>query len=124
MAEHLMNMLLPMFEVLVAILNIISIIILIVGVVHAVWSFLKCEFQSRPKSIVARHNTFIKNYLGSYILLSLELLIVADTVESIIKPTFQDIFKLAILVIIRTVLSYFLNMEIAAEKDEETERME
>jgi uncharacterized membrane protein len=54
----------------------------------------------------------IKNDLGAYVLFSLEVLIAADIVESIIKPTFEDIGKLAALVVIRTVISYFLGKEI------------
>ena len=50
--------------------------------------------------------------LGGYILLSLEILISAGIIESIIKPTLQDIFQLAALVVIRTIISYFLNKEI------------
>ena len=60
----------------------------------------------------------IKNDLGAYVLFSLEVLIAADIVESIIKPTFEDIGKLAALVVIRTVISYFLGKEI----DQETEK--
>ncbi|MGL4333786.1 MAG: DUF1622 domain-containing protein [Lactococcus garvieae] len=61
---------------------------------------------------VFKKNQYIKTYLGSYILLSLEFLIVADVIETIIKPTFQDTFKLALVVLIRTLISYFLNNEI------------
>lgn len=50
--------------------------------------------------------------LGGYILLSLEILVSAGIIESIIKPTLQDIFQLAALVVIRTIISYFLNKEI------------
>ena len=53
-----------------------------------------------------------KNGLGGYILLALEVLIVADIIDSIAKPTFEDILRLAAIVAIRTVISYFLNKEI------------
>ena len=74
--------------------------------------FIKSERQNQSRFTLTKMNTFIKNFLGSYILLSLEILIVADIIESIVKPTFQDILKLATLVIIRTVISYFLHKEI------------
>ena len=57
-------------------------------------------------------NNAIKKMLGGYILLSLEILVSAGIIESIIKPTLQDIFQLAALVVIRTIISYFLNKEI------------
>ena len=40
------------------------------------------------------------------------MLIVADIIDSIAKPTFEDILRLAAIVAIRTVISYFLNKEI------------
>ncbi|MBK4757383.1 membrane protein [Enterococcus faecium] len=42
----------------------------------------------------------------------MEILVSAGIIESIIKPTLQDIFQLAALVVIRTIISYFLNKEI------------
>ncbi|MFD1900886.1 DUF1622 domain-containing protein [Enterococcus termitis] len=93
-------------------LNIFSIFVLIWGVIMAGIDFIKSERTDRNRMSMTRQNNFIKSFLGSYILLSLEILIAADIIESIIKPTFQDILKLAILVVIRTVISYFLHKEI------------
>ncbi|WP_369671882.1 DUF1622 domain-containing protein, partial [Enterococcus faecium] len=45
--------------------------------------------------------------------------VVADIIESVIKPTWTDILKLALIIIIRTVISYFLNQEI---EDKEKQR--
>ena len=89
-----------------------SIIVLVWGVCFSGKDFIKSERQNQSRFTLTKMNTFIKNFLGSYILLSLEILIAADIIESIVKPTFQDILKLATLVIIRTVISYFLHKEI------------
>lgn len=89
-----------------------SIIVLVWGVCLAGKDFIKSERQNQSRFTLTKMNTFIKNFLGSYILLSLEILIAADIIESIVKPTFQDILKLATLVVIRTVISYFLHKEI------------
>ena len=86
-------------ELLILVMNIVAVLVLICGVVKATVKF-------------------IKNDLVAYVLFSLEVLIAADIVESIIKPTFEDIGKLAALVVIRTVISYFLGKEI----DQETEK--
>lgn len=101
----------PFFDLFVFLLSAFSIMILIVGVIHALIQFLKMEFGTeRIKANLL--NTVIKNKLGSYILLSLEVLIAADIIESVINPTLADILKLAALVIIRTMISYFLAKEI------------
>ncbi|WP_206913360.1 hypothetical protein IGL98_003274 [Enterococcus sp. DIV0840] len=125
LAQNIMDNLIPFFDLFILALNIFSIIVLIWGVIMAGIDFLKSEKNDRNRIVMARQNNFIKSFLGSYILLSLEILIAADIIESIIKPTFQDILKLAILVVIRTVISYFLHKEIEdALKDKENETAE
>ncbi|MBM7690089.1 hypothetical protein BCR24_03555 [Enterococcus ureilyticus] len=121
LAQNIMDNLIPFFDLFILALNIFSIVVLIWGVIMAGIDFLKSERTDRNRVVMARQNNFIKSFLGSYILLSLEILIAADIIESIIKPTFQDILKLAILVVIRTVISYFLHKEIEdALKDKES----
>ena len=61
-------------------------------------------------------NAEIRKLLASYILLSLEVLVVADIIESVIKPTWTDILKLALIILIRTIISYFLNLEIEEQQ--------
>lgn len=125
LAQNIMNHLIPFFDLFILALNIFSIFVLIWGVIMAGIDFIKSEKDNRNRIVMARQNNFIKSFLGSYILLSLEILIAADIIESIIKPTFQDILKLAILVVIRTVISYFLHKEIEdALKDKENETEE
>lgn len=99
-------------HLVVTALNAISILILILGVSKATVDFIRNELQHLPPLETSKHNNIIKNYLGTYILLSLEILIAADIIESIMNPTVQDIFILAAVVIIRTVISYFLGKEI------------
>ncbi|OTO73160.1 MULTISPECIES: DUF1622 domain-containing protein [unclassified Enterococcus] len=99
------------FHPIVLLLDILSICIILYG---AFFSFMKLLQRGKESSqLSALHKIkYIKAYLGSYILLSLEFLIVADIIETIINPTFQDILKLGLIVLIRTTISYFLNKEI------------
>lgn len=113
LTSELLGWLMPMFQLIVFILNMISIFIILWGVFTASVDFFKNLAKKRNDQVaLALENNFIKAYLGSYVLLSLEVLIIADIIESIINPTFQDIIKLALIVIIRTVISYFLHREI------------
>ncbi len=57
--------------------------------------------------------TRLRCELGYGILLGLEFMIGADIIGSMAKPTYYDIGILAILVFIRTFLSYFLGRELA-----------
>ena len=99
-------------ELLILAMSTVAVLVLICGVIKATVKFVKNEISHADKASVLRT---IKNEQGAYVLFSLEILIAADIVESIIKPTFEDIGKLAALVVIRTVISYFLGKEIDQE---------
>ena len=101
---------------LMMILNLASIIILVVGVFLVLktlfdWRTLKKDYGQRNS-----RNAEIRKLLASYILLSLEVLVVADIIESVIKPTWTDILKLALIILIRTIISSFLNLEIEEQE--------
>ncbi len=50
--------------------------------------------------------------LGSYILLSLEFIIISDIIQSAISRNLDDILSLGVIVIIRVALSFFLGREL------------
>ena len=112
LAELLMDNAIPILDLIVVCLNLLSILVLVWGVVKAGFDFIRFEIKTKDRMSAARENNFIRNFLGSYVLLGLEILIAADIIETIIHPTFADIVRLAVVVVIRTVISYFLNMEI------------
>ena len=112
LAELLMDNAIPILDLIVVCLYLLSILVLVWGVVKAGFDFIRFEIKTKDRMSAARENNFIRNFLGSYVLLGLEILIAADIIETIIHPTFADIVRLAVVVVIRTVISYFLNMEI------------
>ena len=50
--------------------------------------------------------------LGSYILLSLEFIIISDVIQTAIHRTVDDLLALGLLVVIRVALSFFLGREL------------
>ncbi|MDR0846884.1 MAG: DUF1622 domain-containing protein [Lactobacillales bacterium] len=102
------------FQVISFALSTFSILILVKGAVVSLWLFIK-NFTGSIKC-QAHSNNEIKNLFAGYVLLSLEILIGADIVESIIKPDFNDLMALGIIVVIRTVISFFLQREIAIDE--------
>lgn len=60
----------------------------------------------------------IRVKLWHYLVLALEFLVAKDVLESIVNPTYQWLITLWAIVLIRTVLSYFTNKEIAEVKEE------
>ena len=101
---------------LMTILNLASIIILVVGVFLVLKTLFDCRTLKKDYGQRNSRNAEIRKLLASYILLSLEVLVVADIIESVIKPTWTDILKLALIILIRTIISYFLNLEIEEQQ--------
>lgn len=107
-----MNTVAHYLEYIVLALNVISVIIITFGVIIALKEFLLVEFRKNNRQEKIHGITILKAHLGTYILLSLEILIVADIIETILKPSINDVIMLTAIVIIRTFISFFLNKEI------------
>lgn len=107
----------PYLEILVGLINLTSIAVLLIGIVKVVIDLIFAEKNRLTRKETAQTNNFIKAFFGSYILLSLEILIAADIMESILKPTLVDIARLGAIVVIRTLISYFLNEEVKETMD-------
>jgi uncharacterized membrane protein len=55
----------------------------------------------------------LRSFVGRTILLSLEILVAADLIRTVaVDPSFDNVASLAVIVLIRTVLSFSLDVEI------------
>lgn len=91
-------------------LNIIGALITIWAIILSLFDFLKKEIFERKDAV--RLNEAIRIKLGSYLVLALEFFIAGDIVKTIITPTWQSLGILGAIVVIRTILSYFLTKDI------------
>ncbi|MCC7158515.1 MAG: DUF1622 domain-containing protein [Ignavibacteria bacterium] len=94
----------------------ISFAIMIYGALIAILLFIKNEFGRFSGNYKLDALNKIRIDFGYYILLGLEFLIAADIIETILKPTSQELIELGGIVAIRIVLSYFLTKEITEMK--------
>ncbi|WP_255309213.1 DUF1622 domain-containing protein [Carnobacterium divergens] len=101
---------------LILVLNTLSILVIVWGVLLAMIDFTKTIIFPYSRNDTVYRNNVIKNQLSSYILFGLEILIAADIIESILNPTLDDMIMLASIVVIRTVISYFLTKEIESNE--------
>lgn len=99
-------------EVIILIIELFSIAILIYGVAGSLIHFIKGRFKVKTHEQVFSETRTLRLTLGVYILYSLEVLIVADIIATIIKPTTNDLTILAFIIVIRTVISVFLEREL------------
>lgn len=91
-------------------LNIIGALITIWGIVISLFEFLKKELFKRSQAV--QLNEVIRIRLGSYLVLALEFFIAGDIVKTIITPTWESLGILGAIVVIRTILSYFLTTDL------------
>lgn len=103
------------------VLNVLSQIIGLTGAGVIVWGFalimvrfFKLEWQRFRGEKIGPRREALRHQFGSYLLLGLEILIAADILRTITHPTLQDLALLAGIVVIRTVINFFLDKELAA----------
>lgn len=89
-------------------------LIVTVAIFQVIW--LIASFAFRGKEMIPSIES-ARLTLGRWLSLALELLLAADILQTAGSPTWDDIGKLAAIVILRTLLNFFLQREIdAADK--------
>jgi len=84
-----------------------------IGVVSTTFRYALSLLELRKYS-----NTEIRLHLGTYLALGLDFQLGADILGTAVSPTFEEVQLLAAIVVIRTVLNYFLSKEIERERRE------
>ena len=91
------------------IVDILGVVAIVVGIVYAI-----VDAALRGLRRVSPVYTRFRRVLGRAILLGLELLVAADIIKTVaVTPTLDSVVVLAIIVLIRTFLSWSLELEIS-----------
>jgi uncharacterized membrane protein len=93
-------------------IGIIGISIIVWGVIVTFVREVGVEVKMLKGKNVFREREALRHLLGSYLLFGMEFLIAADIIYTITYPTIDDIIILGGIVLIRTVISYFLDRKI------------
>lgn len=107
---HLEELMVSIFTPITEIIDLVAILFILWGFIKAMFDFAALKIKNKTVS-----NTDIRSircYLGTYLLLGLEIMIVADIIKTVLHQTREELIFLGGIVIIRTILSYFLNKEI------------
>lgn len=94
-------------------IGIMGVAIIVWGVILTTYRLLKLEFKRLRQQSIYPEREALRHQLGSYLLLGLEFLIAADIIGTITHPTLNDMAVLGSIVLIRTVISYFIEKEVA-----------
>jgi uncharacterized membrane protein len=94
-------------------IGVLGVLVIVLGVLCG---FVRAEFSAARGLGVDEERKQLRHVLGYYLLLGLEFLIAADIIDTLMKPSSQDLVILGAIVAIRTVISYSLNSELAHEQ--------
>jgi len=98
-------------------IDIFASLILLLGAIRFIWGFVKAEFSRDADTRVKGVNRE-RVELGRYILAGLELLIVSDIILTALSLAMADLVFLGLLVVIRSLISFFLDRELEQVKKE------
>src|SRR6266436_5095144 len=96
-------------------IGVLGVLVIVFGVACGVVRFVRAEFRAARGADVEDDRKHLRHVLGYYLLLGLEFLIAADIIDTLMKPSVQDLIVLGAIVLIRTVISYSLNGELKSE---------
>lgn len=96
----------------------VSAIIIGIGIVLAIYRII-LHFKEEQSS----NFNYIRLTLGKFLVLALEFQLAADILSTAIAPNWEQIGKLAAIATIRTLLNYFLMLEMTGEGRGESENV-
>lgn len=106
-------------NILVVVISSISLAIVVYGAVIAFYEFLRNELKRFAGNYTVTNIRKLRADLGTYLLLGLEFLIASDILKTVLEPGLDELAILGGIVVLRTVLSIFLNREIKELGEEE-----
>jgi len=93
-------------------ISVLGVLVIVFGVFGGVVRFLRSELSAAHGVDVEPERRKLRQVLGYYLLLGLEILIAADIIDTLMKPEPRELITLGAIVAIRTVISFSLNAEL------------
>jgi len=111
-----MEQLTTVLEMIAFAIDLAAIAILVLAALKFIAHFVGFEIKRLHGLECVEGIRNLRLQLGSYILLSLEFVIISDIIQSAITRSLDDLLTLGLLVIIRIALSFFLGRELSEVK--------
>ncbi len=102
-----------LLDLLASAVAVIGVAVILWGTTLTGFRFLVSEFRNVGRPTEFEEAEFIRHGFGAYLLLGLEFMVAADIIKTIVHPQLEGLLVLGGIVIIRTILSYFLNRELS-----------
>jgi len=110
-----MDMIVDFLNQVSFIIGLFGCLILIYGVAISFFSWLKTERMVLVGKPPKSQRSALRHQLSYYLLLSLEFLIAADVIKTIVHPSLQELAILGGVLAIRTVISLSLTWELKSK---------
>lgn len=94
-------------------LGFVTLLMLAVGSALALWRLASGAFSGRSPVAVTLE---VWQALSRWLVLALQFLIAADLAETVVRPTWDVLGRLAVVALLRTVLGYFLSKDVEAAR--------
>lgn len=107
-----MHLLHTVFEWLELIINVSAALVMVLAFAGAMYSYAKALLRSDQVEHNIRKLQIVRCDLGVKLVFALELLIISDLLVTIVSRSLDDMIIVGSLVLIRTVIAFFLNKEI------------
>src|SRR5512135_1864618 len=100
-----------LLQAVVLVISVLGTLVVCWGVLESFVAFVRLKVAIRGENAVAASES-VRQHLGAHLLLGLEIFIAADIITSVLSPSWEKVGILVAIVAVRTVLSYFLRMEV------------
>lgn len=121
MIETLAHDIDEVFQAFSYVINFFGMAVVIWGFLSGIYHFFTKKLALSEESIFFRDAGRVRAVMGTYILFGLELMIAGDIIRTFLDPSLDDLFVLAAIVVVRTVISYFLAKEVREARHDESE---
>ncbi len=109
-------------NIIATIISVISLLIVAYGVFVGFIAFLHNEIKRFNGTYTVNNIRQLRADFGSYLLLGLEFLIASDILKTVVDPSLDELAILGGVVVVRTILSVFLNKEIKELAEDENSK--
>jgi len=120
LVESIRNNLDSWGELTEVILNAISLLCIVAGVIL---SLVRAVKKRRASAADHPLHTYFRMIFGGWLVVALEFQLAADIVGTLVSPTTAHLIELGAIAVIRTFLNYFLGKELGEENEVLKERV-
>ena len=105
----------PVLSAIGETVDLVGLLIVLFGAVKFLFVYSRIELKRLAGIDCVLQIQEARRSLGTYILVALEFMIVSDVIGSVVSRSRESLIELAVIVIIRTAMGFFLERELQGE---------